>query len=51
MSDRKPETKDEEKIGNTDVTREENVRTATHWGTPADPEEIQDSKELSDHSD
>ena len=50
MTDRESAPETDEKIGDTDVTREENVRTATHWGTPPDPEAVQDTREMSDQS-
>ena len=48
MSERQDAQRSDEEIGGTDVTREENVRSATHWGTPPDPEAVQQTEEVSE---
>ena len=47
MTDREATPRADDQTADKDPDTEETVRVATHWGTPSDPETVQETREKS----
>ena len=47
MSDHEATPRADDKTADKDPDTEESVRVATHWGTPSEPETVQETREKS----